>query len=147
MPRAPYASSAFTAAAGRWKIPSNSSKPPSASQKEQVSSTFKHLHNAIRQLIVTVNGQLSGQFAIEKNYAHTFWGLCTRLFSKLTGTWELVTDLCLILWHYRHNLMIYMCQHYLLRTTRHHFSNNLRVQSAKCYLDLKTNFSKFATGI
>lgn len=58
---------------------------PRSNQKEQVSSTFKHLHNAIRQLIETVNGQLSGQFAIEKNYAHTFWGLCTRLYSKLTA--------------------------------------------------------------
>ena len=25
------------------------------------------------------------QFAIEKNSAHTFWGLCTRLISKLTA--------------------------------------------------------------
>jgi len=58
---------------------------PRSNQKEQVSATFKHLHNAIRQLIETVNGQLSGQFAIEKNYAHTFWGLCTRLYSKLTA--------------------------------------------------------------
>jgi len=58
---------------------------PRSNQKEQVSDTFKHLHNAIRQLIETVNGQLSGQFAIEKNYAHTFWGLCTRLYSKLTA--------------------------------------------------------------
>jgi hypothetical protein len=58
---------------------------PRANQKEQVSDTFKHMHNAIRQLIETVNAQLSGQFAIEKNYAHTFWGLCTRLFSKLTA--------------------------------------------------------------
>ena len=24
-------------------------------------------------------------FHIEKNYAHTFWGLCTRLISKLTA--------------------------------------------------------------
>ena len=58
---------------------------PRVNQKKQVSSAFKHLHNAIRQLIETVNGQLSGQFAIEKNYAHTFWGLCTRLYSKLTA--------------------------------------------------------------
>lgn len=58
---------------------------PRSNQKEQVSDTFKHLHIAIRQLIETVNGQLSGQFAIEKNYAHSFWGLCTRLFSKLTA--------------------------------------------------------------
>jgi hypothetical protein len=58
---------------------------PRSNQKEQVSDPFKHLHNAIRQLIETVNGQLSGQFAIEKNYAHTFWGLCTRLYSKLAA--------------------------------------------------------------
>jgi len=58
---------------------------PRANQKQQVSQAYQHLHNAIRQLIETVNGQLSGQFLIEKNYAHTFWGLCTRLFSKLTA--------------------------------------------------------------
>jgi len=58
---------------------------PRSNQKKQVPHSFKQLHNAIRQLIETVNGQLSGQFAIEKNYAHTFWGLCTRLYSKLTA--------------------------------------------------------------
>lgn len=58
---------------------------PRSNQKQQVPEAFKHLHNAIRQLIETVNGQLSGQFGIEKNYAHTFWGLCTRLYSKLTA--------------------------------------------------------------
>lgn len=58
---------------------------PRANQKQQVPEGWKHLHNAIRQLIETVNGQLSGQFAIEKNFAHTFWGLCTRLYSKLTA--------------------------------------------------------------
>lgn len=58
---------------------------PRANQKQQVTRAYKHLHNAIRQLIETVNGQLSSQFGIEKNYAHTFWGLCTRLYSKLTA--------------------------------------------------------------
>jgi hypothetical protein len=58
---------------------------PRSNQKEQVPDTFKHLHNAIRQLIETVNGQLSAQFAIEKNFAHSFWGLCTRLYAKLTA--------------------------------------------------------------
>jgi hypothetical protein len=58
---------------------------PRANQKHQVSKRYQHLHNAIRQLIETVNGQLSGQLGIEKNYAHTFWGLCTRLYSKLTA--------------------------------------------------------------
>jgi hypothetical protein len=58
---------------------------PRSNQKQQVSETFRHLHNAIRQLIETVNSQLAGQLGIEKNYAHTFWGLCTRLYSKLTA--------------------------------------------------------------
>jgi hypothetical protein len=58
---------------------------PHSNQKQQVSPAFKHLHNAIRQLIETVNSQLSGQLGIEKNFAHTFWGLCTRLYSKLTA--------------------------------------------------------------
>lgn len=58
---------------------------PRANQKQQVSEAYRHFHNAIRQLIETVNSQLSGQLDIEKNYAHTFWGLCTRLYSKLTA--------------------------------------------------------------
>jgi hypothetical protein len=56
-----------------------------SNQKIQPSFAYQHLHNAMRQLIETVNGQLSDQFAIEKNYAHTFWGLCTRLIGKLTA--------------------------------------------------------------
>jgi hypothetical protein len=58
---------------------------PRSNQKQQVSEAWTHLHNAIRQLVETVNGQLAAQFAIEKNYAHTLWGLCTRLYSKLTA--------------------------------------------------------------
>jgi len=58
---------------------------PRSNQKNQMPATYQHLHNAIRQLIETVNGQLSGQFEIEKNFAHTFWGLCTRLYSKLAA--------------------------------------------------------------
>lgn len=58
---------------------------PRKNQKHQVPEMIKHLHNALRQLIETVNGQLSGQLAIEKNYAHTFEGLCTRLYGKLTA--------------------------------------------------------------
>jgi DDE family transposase len=58
---------------------------PRVNQKRQVPDTVKHVHHALRQLIETVNGQWSGQLAIEKNYAHTFEGLCTRLYSKLTA--------------------------------------------------------------
>jgi len=54
-------------------------------QKLQMPREVQHLHNAVRQLIETVNGQLTEQFHIETNHAHTFWGLCTRLYNKLTA--------------------------------------------------------------
>src|SRR3989442_1573272 len=43
-----------------------------SNQKTQPSPVYQHIHNTIRQLIETFNGQLSDQFAIEKNYDHTF---------------------------------------------------------------------------
>lgn len=58
---------------------------PRRNQKQQVPPEVKRLFNAVRQIIETVNGQLSEQFNIETNHAHTFWGLCTRLYSKLTA--------------------------------------------------------------
>lgn len=58
---------------------------PRSNQKKQLSSEIRHLFNAVRQIIETVNGQLSEQFNIEKNHAHTFWGLMTRLYTKLTA--------------------------------------------------------------
>lgn len=58
---------------------------PRRNQKTQMSAYAKKVHNAIRQIIETVNGQLSEQFNIEQNHAHTFWGLCTRLYTKLTA--------------------------------------------------------------
>jgi hypothetical protein len=58
---------------------------PRRNQKKQLPKTVRRLFNAIRQVIETVNGQLSEQFSIEVNHAHTFWGLCTRLVSKLTA--------------------------------------------------------------
>ena len=54
-------------------------------QKEQTSYTDQKLFNGLRQIVETVNGQLAEQFHIEKNYAHSFRGLCARLYSKLTG--------------------------------------------------------------
>ena len=36
-------------------------------------------------MVETVNSQLSEQY-IEKNHAHSFWGLCTQLYSKLAHT-------------------------------------------------------------
>jgi hypothetical protein len=58
---------------------------PRRNQKHQLPAEVQHLYNAVRQLIETVNGQLSEQFHIEINHAHTFWGLCTRLYTKLTA--------------------------------------------------------------
>jgi hypothetical protein len=58
---------------------------PRANQKAQLSPEVCQLHNRVRQLIETVNGPLADQFRIEVNHAHTFWGLCTRLLSKLTA--------------------------------------------------------------
>jgi hypothetical protein len=54
-------------------------------QKERVPREVWHPHNAVRQLIEAVNGQLTEQFSIETNHAHTFWGLCTRLYTKLVA--------------------------------------------------------------
>lgn len=58
---------------------------PRSNEKRKVSPQQRHLHNHVRQIIETVNGQLVGQFDIERNHAHTFQGLCTRLLSKLTA--------------------------------------------------------------
>jgi hypothetical protein len=54
-------------------------------QKQQPAPAVKRLINTVRQTIETVNGQLTEQFKIETNHAHTFWGLCTRLYAKLTA--------------------------------------------------------------
>jgi hypothetical protein len=58
---------------------------PRRNQKRQLPPEVKRLFNSARQIIETVNGQLSEQFNIETNHAHTFWGLCTRLYSKLAA--------------------------------------------------------------
>lgn len=58
---------------------------PKANQHHQVSATTRHRHNALRQIIETVNSQLADQFRLEKNHAHTFAGLCIRLLTKLAA--------------------------------------------------------------
>lgn len=58
---------------------------PRKNQKEQLPKPIRKLFNAVRQIIETVNGQLDGQFNIETNHAHTFWGLCARLYTKLAA--------------------------------------------------------------
>ena len=51
----------------------------------QVSDEVHLLHNHFRQIVETVNGQLTEQFNIESNHAHSFWGLCARLYTKLAA--------------------------------------------------------------
>lgn len=58
---------------------------PRRNQKQQAAPAYRHLHNAVRQIIETVNSQLTEQFNVESNHAHTFWGLCTRLYTKLAA--------------------------------------------------------------
>lgn len=58
---------------------------PRKNQKKQLPKPIRKLFNTVRQIIETVNGQLDGQFNIETNHAHTFWGLCARLYTKLTA--------------------------------------------------------------
>jgi hypothetical protein len=58
---------------------------PKRNQKQQLAPEAKRLLNSVRQIIETVNGQLAEQFNIEHNHARTFWGLCTRLYAKLTA--------------------------------------------------------------
>jgi hypothetical protein len=58
---------------------------PRRNQTEQLPAATCQFINSIRQIIETVNGQLTEQFEIETNHAHTFWGLCTRLYTKLTA--------------------------------------------------------------
>ena len=58
---------------------------PRRNQKKQLPPDVRRMFNAVRQMIETVNGQLTEQFHIETNHAHTFWGLCTRLHTKLAA--------------------------------------------------------------
>ena len=58
---------------------------PRRNQKTQLPRAVQKLLNSLRQIIETVNGQLTEQFHIEINHAHTFWGLCARLYAKLTA--------------------------------------------------------------
>jgi hypothetical protein len=58
---------------------------PRRNQKRQVSERFRRLHNGARAIIETVNAQLAEQFHLETNRAHSFQGLCMRLYTKLTA--------------------------------------------------------------
>jgi hypothetical protein len=65
---------------------------PRANQRVALPPAVVVLHTRCRQIIETVNEQLSEQLHLEDNHAKTFWGLCARLYSKLTAH-----TLCLLL--------------------------------------------------
>lgn len=54
-------------------------------QRHQASAEVNRLVNQARQIVEVVNSQLSEQFKIERNHAHSFRGLVTRLYSKLAA--------------------------------------------------------------
>ena len=58
---------------------------PRRNQRVQVPKAVSEAINGARQIIETVNDQLVEQFNIERNHAHSFLGLCTRLMTKLTA--------------------------------------------------------------
>ena len=58
---------------------------PRINQRKQITASVRRLYNSVRQIIETVTSQLNAQFSIETNRAHTFWGLCARLYTKLTA--------------------------------------------------------------
>jgi transposase len=58
---------------------------PRRNQKQQSPPAVARTLNSARQIIETVNGQLTEQLHVETNHAHTFWGLCARLLTKLTA--------------------------------------------------------------
>lgn len=59
--------------------------PRRKNQQTQLPPTLTRWSGRVRQIIETLNGQLADQFTIERNYAHSFWGLCARLYTKLTA--------------------------------------------------------------
>jgi hypothetical protein len=50
-----------------------------------VPKQLQWLHNLFRQIVETVSEQLTEQFNLAENYAHSFDGLVSRLYTKLTG--------------------------------------------------------------
>jgi len=59
--------------------------PPRRNEKRQLATRVCRQLQAVRAIIETVNGQLADQFQIESNHAHSFAGLCARLYTKLTA--------------------------------------------------------------
>ncbi len=58
---------------------------PRRNQRRQLPAATARRRNAARQIIETVNDQLSAQFGLAAHHAHTFRGLCARLHTKLAA--------------------------------------------------------------
>lgn len=58
---------------------------PRRNQRHQLPAPVARRINAARQIVETVNDQLTEQFALAQHYAHTFQGLCARLHTKLAA--------------------------------------------------------------
>jgi len=56
---------------------------PRRNQRRQLPAAAARRRNAARQIVETVNDQLTAQFGIAAHRAHTFRGLCARLYTKL----------------------------------------------------------------
>jgi hypothetical protein len=58
---------------------------PRATQRTQLPLAIVARHARWRQIVETVNQQLSEHLHIEENHAKRCWGLCARLYSKLAA--------------------------------------------------------------
>ncbi len=58
---------------------------PRRNQRRQLPDPVARRLNAARQIIETVNDQLTAQFGLALHHAHTFHGLCARLYTKLAA--------------------------------------------------------------
>lgn len=58
---------------------------PRRDQKRRLPPALARALNGARQIVETVNDQLTAQFHVEVNHAHTLAGLCARLQTKLAA--------------------------------------------------------------
>lgn len=58
---------------------------PRRKQQHQLPQEVAAVLNGRRHIIETVHGQLTEQLHIETNHAQSFWGVCVRLYTKLTA--------------------------------------------------------------
>lgn len=58
---------------------------PRRNQRRQLPAAVARRRNAARQIVETVNDQLTAPFGLARHHAHTFQGLCARLHTKLAA--------------------------------------------------------------